>query len=395
MPKPRFVMFGGFLGAGKTTAILRLAEHLAALNLRSGLITNDQSVNLVDTARVRAAGFPVEEITGGCFCCRFDDLLGASGRLCADAPPDVLVAEPVGSCTDLAATVNYPLRRWWGEAYDVAPYSVLVDPHRLAATLGLAGPLTQAGSGSADNTASEKPFSDKVLYVYRKQLEEADLLVINKLDLLGAGELQRLRGVLAERYPRAEVLAVSCLTGEGLPGWFGRVLNGRPGTRPAMEIDYDTYAEGEALLGWLNAEADVLAASEFDADGYLLALARAMRRRLAAGGVEIAHLKMTLAPQRADSADAVRADHGLAAVSLTSAQAEPRATSLLRGTVRQATLTINLRAEADPAVLRRETTEALKGEANTRVDVREIAAFRPGRPTPTHRLTTVGAISRP
>lgn len=392
MPKPRFVMFGGFLGAGKTTAILRLAEHLAALNLRSGLITNDQSVNLVDTARVRAAGFPVEEITGGCFCCRFDDLLGASGRLCAEAPPDVLVAEPVGSCTDLAATVNFPLRRWWGEAYDVAPYSVLVDPHRLAATLGLAGPLTQAGPDAADNTASEKPFSEKVLYVYRKQLEEADLLVINKLDLLGAGELQRLRGVLAKRYPRAEVLAVSCLTGEGLPGWFGRVLTGRPGTRPAMEIDYDTYAEGEALLGWLNAEADVLAANEFDADDYLLALARAMRRRLAAGGVEIAHLKMTLAPQRAGSAGA---DDRLAAVSLTSAHAEPRATSLLLGTVRQARLTINLRAEADPAVLRRETLEALKGEANTRVDVREIAAFRPGRPTPTHRLTIVGTVSDP
>jgi len=62
MSKSRFVMIGGFLGAGKTAASVRLAQHLKAQGRRVGLITNDQSVNLVDTARVRAAGFPVREI---------------------------------------------------------------------------------------------------------------------------------------------------------------------------------------------------------------------------------------------------------------------------------------------------------------------------------------------
>ena len=130
-----YVMVGGFLGAGKTTALLRLAEHFAARGRRVGLITNDQSQGLVDTAMVNAKGYPVEEITGGCFCCRFNSLTDAAERLTRDARPDVFLAEPVGSCTDLRATVQYPLRRLYDDNYRIAPLSVLVDPMRAARML--------------------------------------------------------------------------------------------------------------------------------------------------------------------------------------------------------------------------------------------------------------------
>ena len=59
MSKARYILIGGFLGAGKTTAILKLAEHLKAQHQRVGLITNDQAGGLVDTARARAAQWPV------------------------------------------------------------------------------------------------------------------------------------------------------------------------------------------------------------------------------------------------------------------------------------------------------------------------------------------------
>src|ERR671918_202760 len=166
-----YVMVGGFLGAGKTTALLRLAEHFTAQGRRVGLITNDQSQGLVDTAMVDAKGYPVEEITGGCFCCRFDSLMDAAERLTARSTPDVFLAEPVGSCTDLKATVSYPLRRIYGDAFSVAPFSVLLDPDRALRVLGL---------------EEGRRFSEKVSYVYRKQLEEADVLVINKIDVIEA-----------------------------------------------------------------------------------------------------------------------------------------------------------------------------------------------------------------
>src|SRR5688500_9434733 len=59
MKRLRFVLVGGFLGAGKTTAVARLARHYAARGLRVGLVTNDQADDLVDTNSLRSQGFPV------------------------------------------------------------------------------------------------------------------------------------------------------------------------------------------------------------------------------------------------------------------------------------------------------------------------------------------------
>lgn len=153
MAKALYLMVGGFLGAGKTTAISQIARALTDQGRRVGLITNDQSVGLVDTAVLSHGDFPVEEITGGCFCCRFNTLVDASEKLTAQTKPDVFIAEPVGSCTDLVAAVTFPLRRIYGEAYRVAPLTVLIDPIRAERILGIA----QGGN-----------FSQKVLYVYGK-----------------------------------------------------------------------------------------------------------------------------------------------------------------------------------------------------------------------------------
>src|SRR5580693_3037900 len=101
MKRLRFVMIGGFLGAGKTTTLARLARFYQGRGQKVGLVTNDQAQDLVDTTSLRAQGFAVEEVAGACFCCRFDDLVGKVGRLEESDRPDVLLAEPVGSCTDL------------------------------------------------------------------------------------------------------------------------------------------------------------------------------------------------------------------------------------------------------------------------------------------------------
>src|SRR5687767_9921262 len=109
MRKVRFVMVGGFLGAGKTTTLARLARHYTARGQRVGIVTNDQAQDLVDTSGLRSQGFAVREVAGACFCCRFDDLVSQVGQLEEQQRPDVILAEPVGSCTDLVATVVQPL----------------------------------------------------------------------------------------------------------------------------------------------------------------------------------------------------------------------------------------------------------------------------------------------
>src|SRR5882762_2851133 len=232
--KSRYLMIGGFLGAGKTTSVARLAERLTAAGKRVGLITNDQGSALVDTAMLRSRGFATEEIPGGCFCCRFNSLVDAAHKLTVATRPDVFIAEPVGSCTDLVATVTYPLRRIYGDDFSIAPLSVVVDPIRALRVFGL---------------ESGGKFSEKVLYIYRKQLEEADIIAVNKLDLLDATRQRTLRDKLTLEFPRAEIFEVSARQGDGLEAWFSRLTASEQVARAAMEVDYALYAEGEALLG--------------------------------------------------------------------------------------------------------------------------------------------------
>jgi G3E family GTPase len=99
--KPVVALVGGFLGAGKTTLILKAARILEARGVRVAAVLNDQGDDLVDTALARQSGTPADQVSGGCFCCRFPDLVDALERLAAHRP-DVIFAEAVGSCTDLA-----------------------------------------------------------------------------------------------------------------------------------------------------------------------------------------------------------------------------------------------------------------------------------------------------
>ena len=362
-----YVMVGGFLGAGKTTALLRLAEHVTTRGRRVGLITNDQSQGLVDTSMVNAKGYPVEEITGGCFCCRFTSLTDAASRLTRAATPDVFLAEPVGSCTDLRATVQYPLRRLYGENYQVAPLSVLVDPMRAARMLGL---------------ETGRAFSPKVQYIYEKQLEEADIIVINKADLLTPRARQALEAALRARYPQADVLTVSARTGENLEDWFAR-LSGTLASRPPMDVDYDTYAEGEALLGWFNATYRVSRSEPFDGNALLQRLANSIQQGLAARHLEVAHFKMTLAPETGSD---------LAVLNLVTTEGRAELAHRLVEDLASGELIVNLRAEGDPDELQAivaASLAAVSRDTGVQLDVEHREGLRPGRPVPTHRMAAL------
>ncbi|MGI8966814.1 MAG: GTP-binding protein, partial [Limisphaerales bacterium] len=337
LSKPRYMMIGGFLGAGKTTAVAQLANYFSEKGFRVGLITNDQGKNLVDTAMLTSRGFATEEISGGCFCCRFNSLLDAAKKLSAETKPDIFIAEPVGSCTDLVATVTYPLRRIYGENFSIAPLSVLIDPIRAARIFGL-----ESGGN----------FSDKVVYIYRKQLEEADFIVINKCDLLNAQKINKLREVLAENFSRVMVFEISARCRTGLEKWFEAILSSEQKTFPSMNVNYEIYAEGEALLGWLNATVRLNAKNEFDGNTVLKIIADELQKNLNEAGAEIAHLKMTLDPEN------VIGD--LAVINLVRNDVVPELSQELSDEIQNGLLTVNIRAEIAPEFLRDALTAALK-----------------------------------
>jgi hypothetical protein len=310
----------------------------------------------------------VEEITGGCFCCRFDSLTQAVERLARESAPDAFLAEPVGSCTDLRATVQYPLGRLYGDAYRIGPLSVLVDPLRALRVLGL-----EPGKG----------FSPKVQYIYGKQLEDADIIVVNKCDLLEPERLDLLEHALRERCPGAGVLRMSAREGTGLGRWFA-ALSADPGSPAPPEVDYEVYAEGEARLGWLNGAFRVTAGEPFDGNLLLLELARRIRGRLSAERIEIAHLKMTLEPDDATARPGV--------VNLLGTEQEPELPRALERRLSQGELLLNVRAEGPPEILREAVETALAASTDAcgvQALARHFECFRPARPTPTHRLNGV------
>src|SRR5262245_23607164 len=183
MKRMRFLMIGGFLGAGKTTTVGRLARTYLDQGLTVGIVTNDQATDLVDTENLRRQGFDVQEVPGACFCCRFDDLVSTIGRLGSDAAPDVILAEPVGSCTDLVAMVVPPLKQLYPDRFQIGPYAVILKPSH---GLRILDPDQQLG------------FSPKAAYIFRKQLEEADAILINRMDTLSTAEADRLTACVKE-----------------------------------------------------------------------------------------------------------------------------------------------------------------------------------------------------
>lgn len=360
----RFLMLGGFLGAGKTTTIARLARHFISQGLKVGLVTNDQAYGLVDTQSLRAQGFQVGEVTGACFCCKFNDLIGTAAQLTADEQPDVIIAEPVGSCTDLVATVLEPLGQLYGDRYEIAPLGVLLKPDHGRKILA-----DEQGLG----------FSPKAAYIFLKQLEEADIVVINKIDQLAAEARERLLQLTRQRFPQKEVLAMSARDGQGFNDLVAALSRPQPNRTRTPEVDYDIYAEGEAELGWLNCSVGIRSIDgPFELDRLLVELVSRLARAFAEVSAEPAHLKVL--------ADA---DGATAIANLVSAESGAELSLASGARVAAADFTVNARVAIAPENLSEQVSKAvaeLADEHRLAAEISDLQCFRPGRPMPTHRL---------
>lgn len=364
MPKTRFLMIGGFLGAGKTTAIARLARHYSDQGLRVGLVTNDQAYGLVDTENLRSQGFLVGEVPGACFCCKFHDLVDTAASLGADQQPDIILTEPVGSCTDLVATVLHPLNHLFGDRYELGPLTVLCKPEHGQKILG----------------GSSGGFSPQAAYIFLKQLEEAQLIALNKTDRLSHDEQQQLHKLLTDRFPNKQVLPISASTGAGFETLIAALESAPTLTTSPLDIDYDTYAAGEAALGWLNCSVQFTSKTTWSLDALAQKLVAQFSENLLAIDMEPGHAKVLAS-----------SDRHTAVANWVASDAPVELSVASNAEVTTADVLVNVRVHGDPqqaSELVKQSIDEIASSLGLQASVSQVQHFRPSRPEPTHRYQT-------
>jgi G3E family GTPase len=352
----RISIIGGFLGAGKTTLINKIAKSLSVDGKTIGLIMNDQGEALVDTQFSKANGFDTSEVLRGCFCCKFNDLMTSARGIVTRTRPDFIIAEPVGSCTDLLATVVAPLKLMYPNEFEVAPLIIVVDAPRLVQE-GL-DPSTLSG------------------YLRKHQIEEAEHIVISKIDMVSTDVLMKLVEAARSFNPQADVITYSAITGHGLDRIMDVVRSGKRSDRRPIAIDYDTYAKAEAELGWYNGTFGFQTKEKVDA--YQLATKIIRSISMSYGPEDIAHAKLMLSSGTCSLKMSAVFDN----ISVDGVKGSRYAEGKVN-------VTINARVVSPPEELqtniRKSVFDAMES-IGVQTDGFKDECFSPSRPNPTHRL---------
>ncbi|MBE0698894.1 MAG: hypothetical protein IH586_18410 [Anaerolineaceae bacterium] len=355
-------LVGGFLGSGKTTAIIHAAQALMDQGLQVGVITNDQGKYLVDTAFFRLADLPAVEVSGGCFCCNYDDLDARLAQLIQTSHPDVIFAESVGSCADIIATVVKPLLDLGANGVKPDSFSVFSDARMLRRRLN----------------EQEMPFSEDVVYIYDKQIEEAGMIIVNKIDLLAEPAREEVQRLLVAKFPSTPYLMQSSLSQAGVQPWLEQIQSGNLQLpEAALEINYQRYGAGEAQLAWFDVEM-AISFPENQGRALLRLALRRLLEDLAAQKAGIGHLKFIL------SGSGVMTEGSAMKISFPTLE-EPgweERIPEIHGT--QAALLVNARVEMAAEALRTLVQSALV-ESGINLQLDDGMAFHPAEPKPTHR----------
>lgn len=362
MKTTRLILVGGFLGAGKTTLLWEAAHRIMDNGQRVGLITNDQAPELVDTAILKHNDVKVAEVSGSCFCCNFAGLLNAMHEVRREADADVIIAEPVGSCTDLSATIVQPLKEKMKGELLVSPLTVVVDPALLNDILN----------------GQKSGIHPSAAYIFRKQIEESDIILISKTDTIKPDELDALKDKIEMLFPDSEVMAISSVAGEGVLEWLKEVTNRTNAGQHIAEVDYDVYAEGEAVLGWLNSTIEI-GGEMTDWDVFAKDLMKDFSSRFDEMKAYVGHVKMML-----------ESGENYMMGNLTG----KGETLNFRGSAGKGTkarLTFNARVEMSPDALEQIVYKTLDANLKGNLKAKTVAfkCLSPGRPNPSFRFDHV------
>jgi G3E family GTPase len=352
-------LLSGFLGSGKTTVIQQACNYLQKEEVKAAVITNDQGIRLVDSGFFEKLNIPNRQVSNGCFCCNYDHLENGIHSLMAVEQPEIIFAESVGSCTDIVATVMNPLLQFHPRT--AVTLTALVDVRLLQM-------LLQPGTAA---------FNENVRYIFFKQLEEAPVILITKIDLIDEQSLQKIKQQVKKKYGNKTLLFQNSFDEDSIRKWL-EVLNLDSSVfKPSsLQIDYDIYGEGERNLAWHDQEVEIYSTAE-NAAAEAVKIMNGIYGEINRQKLPVGHLKFLL--------------NGQTKISFTATSGEEIINNLEVQNGAVATLLINARVETSPEMLSELIKDVLKERENRndcKIIIKSTDSFRPGYPKPSHRLAS-------
>ncbi len=264
-----FAVFSGFLGSGKTTTMMALTTH----DQNTSMISNDLGgKGLADNKLAQLAGCRASELTGDCICYMTETLVERLDSLFHDGC-QLVISDIPGFGVGALEHVYHTLNEKYNGRYRLAPFTVLTEPY-VVETL-------QNGGGDLG-------------YILDTQLREADLIVLNKIDLISDTQKEQILSWLEETYPQAQRVAVSALTGEGI-AQLHKLLMEHEASLHHPDIGYG----GPAFAGAMGQMSEyyiqyhtVVCCNDFDGNAYLEAIGKGVQEQIREHGYEIPHLKL-------------------------------------------------------------------------------------------------------
>ena len=213
----------GFLGSGKTTALMKIVDELMNRGNLVAIVVNDVGDISVDAKFVEAHGLKVKEISGGCICCQIAGSFAETIAKLYDAyHPDIVIVEPSG------VAIPWGLKR--AAEYSEAKTDVTIT-HAPVITL-------------VDSTRIDMLIR-AVKRLVETQIREADVCFVNKIDAATPEEITKTEQFIREINDHAEIAHMSAETGEGISHACDLIENG---TSPR----YDDSVEAERLKNEYN-----------------------------------------------------------------------------------------------------------------------------------------------
>jgi Ni2+-binding GTPase involved in maturation of urease and hydrogenase len=200
------VQISGFLGSGKTSTIIKLATAVhQRMGSKVAVIVNEIGDVDVDGEFVKGSGLYSRRLLGGCICCSLgNDLVSTIKSVIEEYDPEVLFVEPTGVALPSQVRGYFVQASYILAGLEFSPVVTLVDGSRFKFLL-----------------REFRPF-------FTKQMRDADILVVTKIDKLDKKfELPLIVSALRETHPKARIIGTSTVTGEGLDELLQEVITGR------------------------------------------------------------------------------------------------------------------------------------------------------------------------